>query len=368
MKRLWLMLALLPVAALAHEGHEHADPAAAPVAVSPGGLTDPPRRLADGRVQVAKASQHLWRLRTLVARETEVSAGVELAGRVVADPSAGGPVQAPFAGIVEAGPAGLPLPGQAVKAGQVLAWLRPTLPPLERSARVAARAELETRLGIARQRAARLARLEGSVAAKDIDAARAEADGLARQLAALGTALNGREALRAPVAGVVAAAQASVGQQVEAGAELFEVLRPDRLMVEAVAYDPALLASVAGARGEAGEVALKLRPAGAGRRLREGTLPLLFRVEAAPPLAVGQPVKVFVQLRGPVARALVLPREAVEGVGDEARVWVHEAPERFAPRPVRVSPVDAGRLRVLGGLGAGERVVVQGAHLLGSVR
>jgi cobalt-zinc-cadmium efflux system membrane fusion protein len=287
---------------------------------------------------------------------------------VVADPSAGGRVQAPFDGVVEAGPRGLPLPGQAVKAGEVLAWLRPSLPPLERSARLAARAEVEARLGIARQRAARLARLEGSVAQKDIDAARAEADGLARQFAALGTALDGREALRAPVAGIVAVARATTGQRVEAGAELFEVLRPDRLMVEALAYDPALVAGLEAARGEAGGTVLALRFAGGGRSLREGTLPLLFRVAGAPPLAVGQPVKVFASLKGPAGKALVLPREALGGSGEEVSVWVHEAPERFAPRRLRVAALDTGRVRVVSGLSAGERVVVQGAHLLGSVR
>ena len=364
MKRVVLTLALLcPLTGFSHEGHEHAadaTPAAMPV--------DAPRRLPDGRIQVAKASQHLWQLRTQVLREHEVSAGVELAGRVVADPSAGGRVQAGFDGTVEAGPRGLPLPGQAVKAGEVLAWLRPSLPPLERSARLAERADVETRLGIARQRAARLARLEGSVAQKDIDAARAEADGLARQFTALGTAVEGREALRAPVAGIVAAARVVTGQRVEAGAELFEVLRPDRLMVEALAYDPALLSTLDQARGDAGGTVLSLRFAGGGRSLREGTLPLLFRVEGAPPLAVGQPVKVFANLRGPAGKALVLPREALSGTGDEVSVWVHEAPERFAPRRVRVAALDAGRVRVVSGVSAGERVVVQGAQLLGSVR
>jgi cobalt-zinc-cadmium efflux system membrane fusion protein len=365
MKRAVLILALLwPLSGLPHEGHQHAADTA-PVAAPP---VDAPRRLADGRLQVAKASQHLWQLRTQVARESEVSASVELSGRVVADPSAGGRVQAPFDGVIEAGPRGLPLPGQAVKAGEVLAWLRPSLPPLERSARLAARAEVEARLGIARQRAARLARLEGSVAQKDIDAARAEADGLARQFAALGTALDGREALRAPVAGIVAVARATTGQRVEAGAELFEVLRPDRLMVEALAYDPALVAGLEAARGEAGGTVLALRFAGGGRSLREGTLPLLFRVAGAPPLAVGQPVKVFASLKGPAGKALVLPREALGGSGEEVSVWVHEAPERFAPRRLRVAALDTGRVRVVSGLSAGERVVVQGAHLLGSVR
>lgn len=365
MKRAVLILALLwPLTGLPHEGHQHAAETA-PAEAPP---VDTPRRLADGRLQVAKASQRLWQLRTQVARESEVSASVELSGRVVADPSAGGRVQAPFEGVVEADPRGLPLPGQAVKAGEVLAWLRPSLSPLERSARLSARAEVEARLGIARQRAARLARLEGSVAQKDIDAARAEADGLARQFAALGTALDGREALRAPVAGVVAVARATTGQRVEAGAELFEVLRPDRLMVEALAYDPALVAGLDTARGEAGGTVLTLRFAGGGRSLREGTLPLLFRVAGAPPLAVGQPVKVFANLKGPAGKALVLPREALGGSGEEVSVWVHEAPERFAPRRLRVAALDTGRVRVVSGLSAGERVVVQGAHLLGSVR
>lgn len=349
--------------AFAHEGHDHA-------AEAPPAAADAPRRLTDGRVMLAKPAQRSWQLRTRVTVLEEAAPAVELPGRVVADPSAGGRVQAPFAGIVEPGPRGLPLPGQAVKAGEVLAWLRPSVAPMERSARLAEQADVAARLAVARQRATRLAQLEGSVAQKDIDTARAEADGLARQHAALGAALGGREALRAPLAGVVAAGLVLAGQRVEAGAELFELVRPDRLMVEALAYDPAIGAAMAGssARGEAGGASFALRFAGGGRSLREGTLPLLFRVEGAPLLAVGQPVKVFASLPGQATKAVVLPLAAVSGSGEAATVWVHEAPEVFAPRRVQLAPLDAGRVRVLGGLTAGERVVVQGAPLLGAVR
>ncbi|MDD3352179.1 HlyD family efflux transporter periplasmic adaptor subunit [Zoogloea sp.] len=355
----------LPV--LAHEGHApDVRPGALPV-VSGAIATDAPRRLTDGRVRVAKASQRLWGLRTRTARQEDAAPVVELAGRVVADPSAGGRIQAPFAGTVEAGPGGLPLPGQAVRGGQVLAWLRPSLPPLERSARVAEQADVGARLAVARQRAERLAQLEGSVARKDIEAARAEADGLARQWAALGSALEDRTPLRAPAAGLLASALASVGQRVEAGTELFQVIRPDRLMVEALAYDPSLADGLAAARGEAGGVALSLHFAGGGRSLREGAVPLLFRVEGRPPVAVGQPVKVLASRPG-TGKAVVLPLAAVSGSGDNALVWVHEAPELFAPRRVRLRPLDAERVAVREGLAAGERVVVQGAHLLGNVR
>ena len=363
---LWAVcLALLLGApqAFAHEGHDHAADAAPPAA-------DAPRRLADGRVMLAKPAQRSWQLRTRIAALEDAAPAVELPGRVVADPSAGGRVQAPFAGILEPGPKGLPLPGQAVKAGEVLAWLRPSVAPMERSARLAEQADVAARLAVARQRAARLAQLEGSVAQKDIDTARAEADGLARQHAALGAALGNREALRAPLAGVVAAGFVLAGQRVEAGAELFELVRPDRLMVEALAYDPAIGAAMGAgsARGEAGGASFALRFAGGGRSLREGTLPLLFRVEGAPLLAVGQPVKVFASLPGQAARGVVLPLAAVSGSGEAATVWVHEAPEVFAPRRVRLAPLDAGRVRVQGGLTPGERVVVQGAPLLGAVR
>lgn len=349
--------------AFAHEGHDHAAEAPPPAA-------DAPRRLADGRVMLAKPAQRSWQLRTRIAALEDAAPAVELPGRVVADPSAGGRVQAPFAGIVEPGPRGLPLPGQAVKAGEVLAWLRPSVAPMERSARLAEQADVAARLAVARQRAARLAQLEGSVAQKDIDTARAEADGLARQHAALGTALGGREALRAPLAGVVAAGLVLAGQRVEAGAELFELIRPDRLMVEALAYDPAIGAAMGAgsARGEAGGASFALRFAGGGRSLREGTLPLLFRVEGAPLLAVGQPVKVFASLPGQAAKGVVLPLAAVMGSGEAATVWVHEAPEVFAPRRVQLAPLDAGRVRVQGGLTPGERVVVQGAPLVGAVR
>ena len=45
---------------------------------------------------------------------------MELAGKVIADPARAGLIQAPFDGRLEAGPRGLPLPGQSVKAGDVV--------------------------------------------------------------------------------------------------------------------------------------------------------------------------------------------------------------------------------------------------------
>jgi hypothetical protein len=75
--------------AFAHEGHDHAAEAPPPAA-------DAPRRLADGRVMLAKPAQRSWQLRTRIAALEDAAPAVELPGRVVADPSAGGRVQAPL--------------------------------------------------------------------------------------------------------------------------------------------------------------------------------------------------------------------------------------------------------------------------------
>jgi membrane fusion protein, heavy metal efflux system len=72
---------------------------------------------------------------------------------------------------------------------------------------------------------------------------------------------------------------------------------------------------------------------------------------------------------GAPTEGLIFPRDSVVRSGNgESIVWVHVAPERFEPRPVRVLPVDATRVVVAGGLGGGERVVVRGTDLINQIR
>ena len=123
----------LPLFVQAHEGHDDA-----PQAVS----GDSPRRQSDGSVFIPKSAQRQLGLRTLAVAAGEHARAFELAGTVVMDPNAGGKVQAALAGRLEAGPQGLPLPGQSVKKGQVLAYVVPTAGALERSGQLAQQAEL----------------------------------------------------------------------------------------------------------------------------------------------------------------------------------------------------------------------------------
>lgn len=348
------------------DDHSHADqPAAAPPAA--GGAA--PRRLADGSVYVPKAVQYRLGLRTVQVVVGPLAAAVELNGRVVADPNAGGRVQAGQAGRIEPGPGGLAVLGQKVARGQVLAWLRPLSGSIERGNQQAQLAELEAQLALAEKRAERLAQLEGALPQKEIDAARIEAAALARRKAAVGASLAAPEALRAPVSGVVAAVHVENGQVVEAREVLYEVVDPSRLAVEALAYDPVLADGLGEASGRLGSGELKLRFVGAGRVLREQAMPLLFRVVGqAGPLAVGQPVQVIARTRQRVVGAAVPHAALFKGGSGEPVVWVKAEPERFVPRRVETRPLDAASLAVTAGLQSGERVVAAGANLLAQIR
>lgn len=349
--------------AFAHGGEDHSHDAPAPIVTG-----DAPSRLADGSVFLPKATQRQLGLRTRLAQVAAHAATLELNGRVIADPQAGGKVQATQSGRIEL--ARKAVLGQRVAKGEVLATLRPLVGSLERGGQQAQLAELAAQIEAGARRVARLEQLEGIVPAREIEAARIELQGLRARRAAVGGSLGG-ESLRAPVAGVVAAVNVVAGQVVEARETLFEIVDPNRLAVEALAYDSAVAAGLgeASAAVPGGEVKLVLL--GSGRVLREGALPVLFRIAAgkeALPLAVGQPLKVLAQTRAS-RQGVAVPRDAVIlDAGGATRVWLHVGGERFLPRVVKTAPLDAASLLVLEGLAAGERVVVNGAAALARVR
>jgi RND family efflux transporter MFP subunit len=329
-----------------------------------------PQRQSDGSLFVPKAVQHQLGIRTQLATLEPLAATVELNGRVIADPNASGRVQASQPGRIEPAAGGLPTLGQKVAKGQLLAWLRPTASSIDRANQQAQLAELDAQAALAARRLARVEQLEGALPQKEIDAARVERDALDKRRAAVRASIADAEALRAPVAGVISVAQASAGQVVEARETLFEVVDPQRLGVEALAYDPALVQGITTASAALpGGGAVSLRFVGAGRQLREQALPLLFRVTTPnAALAVGQPLAVTVQT-GRRIEGVALPRAALtrNPAGDWV-VWLHTGAERFAPRKVAFEPLDAKRIAVTAGLHGGDRVVTVGASLLGQVR
>ena len=342
---------------------EHLDQASAPTA---NGLA----RLPDGSVNVPKLAQRRMGLRTQLVPETEASATVQLPARVVADPNASGQVQSAHGGRIEAGPTGLPVAGQAVRQGEVLAWVRHHADPYALAGQQSQRTELKAARELAEQRVRRLESLEGTVPRKDIDAARIEAQSLAAREQSISASLEAREPLRAPVSGVIARTDLKAGQIVEPREVLVEVVDPARLMVEASTPDVALGDKLVDA-SLLGLAGVRLKFLGSARALRDGVLPLSFRMVVEPgaaPLALGQPVTLVAALKER-RKGMVLPAAAVvRSPANETVVWVKAGFERYVPQPVQVQPLDSGTVLVTQGLAADNRVVVQGAALVAQVR
>ncbi|WP_088707588.1 efflux RND transporter periplasmic adaptor subunit [Noviherbaspirillum denitrificans] len=340
---------------------EHLD---APVAASSGGLT----RLPDGSVNVPKAAQRRMAIRTVMTNEEAHPLTAELNGRVGIDPNAGGRVQAPFAGRIEPGPKGLPVAGQHVEKGQVLLYVRPVAGAIERGNQRAQLVEIQSNRRLAEQRVKRLESLEGTVPQKEIEAARAELTSLTGREKAVSASIGGNEAITAPASGVIAAANVLNGQIVEAKDVLFDIIDPDRMVVEAVTTDPALAGRIEAAT-LANVPGVELSLLGAGRSLREGALPVSFRAKAkGVVLAVGQPVTVIAKLSDKV-KGFAIPAEAVvRNPANEPIVWVKLSAERFIARPVETRPLDSGSVVVVKGLEPESRVVVSGAALINQIR
>lgn len=358
-----LTLSLQWPLAHADAGHDHG-------AGPPPPTANGPQRLPDGSVSLPKPAQRQMGVRTMVGELKPLPRAVELAGKVVMDPNAGGKVQALVGGRLQAGPRGLPVLGQSVRKGEVLAYVLPGAGAIERSNQAAQVAELRANLGLAEKRLARLNELADTVPRKEIEAAASEVASLTARIAALGAGLSQREVLLAPVAGVIASANAVAGQVVDARELVFEIIDPSRLGIEALTFDVGLARDIAAAYLTVDGKKLPLVFVGASRLLREQALPLAFRAQgpALAALAVGQPVQVVVQTRTLATGVAVPTASLMKNPANQTIVWVKTAPERFEPRVVSVEALDGANVTVTTGLKAGDRVATQGATLINQIR
>jgi len=328
------------------------------------------QRLADGSLFVPKAAQRLLGVRTVAAAERDVTQTMTLQGRVLPDPNHLGHVQPSQPGRVEPGPRGIPLVGQTVRKGEVMAWLQPAIASIDRATQSSQLADLRLQLDLAERRHQRYQALAGSVAQREIDRAGAEVAALRERLQTMERAAVHREALVAPVSGVVTFGNAAPGQLVGPGDVVFEIATPGKVLIEVVTFEAAPL--VPGTRASLVGHDVSLALVGSAPQLRHGARTMQFApLEPAPALLVNQLVQVAATLPAS-ARAFVLPRDAIvpaaAGIGT---VFVKREPERFVKVSVAVRPIGGASFAVAPGesaLRAGDLVVVSGAASLAQVR
>ena len=373
---------LIAASCAAHEGEVHRDEAPA-TPLSAAAVAERPRRLPDGELFLPKPAQRLLGIRTVAWSDASAGELLSLQAEVQAQPAAAVTLAAPEPGRLEPAESAWPLPGQSLRVGEVLAWLRPQINQRDAARRRAQIAEFDQKLIIANLNVDRLSMQSAvngdqKVATGNIylEESVAERDALQRQREQIAESLQDRLPLRAPFSGHVLAAPARAGDVVATGQTLFQFNDPSRLRLAALSYDPGLgqrLRAVHAHPGGSGDVELVYR----GQEPLSGApgWRLLFDPVADhgadrdddEAMSPGQLVELHAQAIA--AGAAPLPSGAcVLDADGAAAVWVHRAPERFVQ--FRLKSCASGIAPGQGGvqLAQGDRLVIRGAGLLSQYR
>jgi len=374
-----------------------------------------PAAAPGGKVKFLMEQQWRIRMKLALVEETAIARQIRATGRVIPAANQHAAVAPAISGLIERGP--LPRLGQRVTAGQTIALLRQIVTAADQSqiraaqsqaqsqdAQVAidaARLEAERRAADGEIEAARVrmeqagreaerartlyeqqilpkqeaerTEAESKTAQANYNAAvlrRKALDGL-RTAASLKTPLDAANAtitIRAPITGIVTKVNKNLGEQAAAGEPILEITNLDTVWIEAPIFerDLGLLAKNVQASFTtaafpglefSGTVVDIGRVVDENKRAATVVFAVPNRNQA---LRVGMQADVRLDA-GERVTAMIIPREAV--VEDEGKkiVYVLLSGEEFQRREVKLGPESSGKIAVLEGLNAGERVVTQGA-------
>jgi len=336
---------------------------------------DSPRRLSDGSLFVPKAAQHVLAIRTISVVSSEIARTTRVFGRIIADPTASGRIQAGISGRIDAGDGGLFVVGQQVTRGQVVCTVVPIVNPVDNDNIQQQVSQIDAELRLLADTADQAAAgTIPSLSQRDLQTIKLDLMSLQQRKDGISLVMNDRDtlriSLRSPSTGIIAISNVLAGQIVEAKDILFEVIDPNRIWVEAAAFDMDVVNNIAGARAVTDNgKAYTLSFVGRAPRLRQQAILLNFRIDNPDSgLMVGSPVNVFIQGRSSHTAVLVPHQAITTTASGQAIVFEHLTAERFVPILIRSEIIDGSNVAVLAGLAPGKRIVVDGAGLLGQIR
>ncbi len=340
----------------------------------------------EGIVAFGKEQQWKVDFATAEAVRRPLRPAIAANGVLRAPPDGEALLSAPAPGLVR--PAGrFPQLGQAVKRGDILAYLVPRLGGETDFAALQA-AAIRTRVALEqaereRMRMEALFKDEAVAEKRLLDAraaeatARAEYEAAHRRMNPYGAADGaGGIALRAPVNGRLADVRVSPGAFAEEGALLFHIVDRRALWLELRVPESEAVRLVApsGAsfRVDGIDAAFDIAAGRNGRLVAVGSavdqetrsVPVLFEFASPDPrLFVGMAVKAQVFAAAP-REAVAVPASAVLDENGIHVVFVMTGGESFERRPVRIGMRDGDWIEVVEGLEPGSRVVSRGAWLV----
>lgn len=196
------------------------------------------------------------------------------------------------------------------------------------------------------------------------------------RIAALKSAsqISSEVSVPAPSSGTLTNRSVNPGEVIEANKELMRVTDLSSVWVVGQVYEKDLatvrVGSGANVTSDAypGRV-FRGRISYVDPRIEPATRTAQVRIELANPnqmFKIGMYVNVAFGALGAAEKTTpVVPKDAVQTIGNQQYVFVAgEKPNEFALRAVRLGPENNGLYPVLGGLNAGERIVIEGSFLL----
>lgn len=355
----------------------------------------PPAKAADSSGTVAFRMEQQWliKLKLAQAEEATVARQVTTTGRVVPAARNRAIVASPVSGIIAGG--ALPRVGQEVTPGQILAVLQQT-PSAAESAQMRvenvrleadrrrlteSRNESQVRLNLAKTEYERAQRLyerkaysqrQVQIAEADYKAAAANLAAITEQLAALSdpTPAAAYE-VKAPIAGTVVKVDKAMGEHLDAGEPVLEIVNLDTVWIEAPIFEGDLARLRKQIRATFATPAFSGREfhgslIDAGSVIDEKSRAATAVFEAPNPsrlLRIGMQANLRLDADETV-KAVMIPKEAVLENEGKKIVYVLISGETFQRREVVLGDEYGGKVAVLSGLQPGQRVVTQGAYQL----
>ena len=178
-------------------------------------------------------------VRTLIVEPKTVLKTVRFSGRIVANPNFSGVVQSTIQGRYQAPEAGVPALGTRVAVGDSLGRITPSFASIDASNMQQQQGDLDQQISIVQNKLRRQEQLlrSNAVALALVDETRLSLAGLIkRRTELLGSKVQAEE-LRAPVSGVIAAVKVVSGQVVSLTDQIFHIVDPNRVLVEALVFD-----------------------------------------------------------------------------------------------------------------------------------
>jgi len=344
-------------------------------------------------IEFLKEQQWKVNFNTAFVERGTVLPSVIASGRVQTPPDGEAVIGPSVTGRLVSPAGGLPHPGSAVKKGQILATLIPTPSAPEQGSgakfEVTAASERLNAADKALLRANRLyqdeaisaraledARREVTVAQQAVHAAQSQAK---LYSGASGSSKGGSWRLRSPIDGILVKVAAKPGATVSPGQTLFHVINPSVLWLvarvpeqDASRFRPDQNAAYK-LPGDNRWVPITLdgeHPTATivsvGRIVDPVARTVDVRYQLLAPddsLRVGGLVQISLPTGEPY-EGITIPRKALIEQDGRHYVYVQRDGEHFQERPIRIGSRAGGLVSVEDGIQEGERIVVEGAHLI----